>query len=151
MIRLRSIAIVVILFAITSAAVCQSRLPRVRRLDPDQPAGSSKGGCANHPMTFSRDGSDYFFDSGENGQDAWMNLDGKNVRLTLLRATLLYSNDDYGTTRAIYEYRLGRTKITVRLLYLSDYLSPAPGSVRLSQGKLQRIYRAFVAPQCDAL
>lgn len=143
------IALLELLFAL--GVICQPRLPRVRVLDHDQPTSSSTGGCANHPMTFTRNGSDYFFDSHEDGRDAWMNLNGRNVRLTLLRSTLVYLNDNYDTTNAIYEYRFGATRIRVTLRYLTDYISPAPASVSLTRGKLRRTFRAFVAPQCDAI
>jgi hypothetical protein len=72
--------------------------------DRTSPASSGKDGCDNHPLTFHKDGDDYFFDSHDDGRDAWMNLDGKNVRLTLLRSVLVYT-DEFGTANATYEYR----------------------------------------------
>jgi hypothetical protein len=127
-----------------------SRLPRVRRLRTDQPASSGKDGCDNHPLTFHKDGDDYFFDSHDDGRDAWMNLDGKNVRLTLLRSILVYT-DEYGTANATYEYRYKQTLITVKLPFYSDYIEWVPATLQLRRGRSNRTYKAFVAPQCDAL
>jgi hypothetical protein len=127
-----------------------SQLPRVRRLRSDQPASSGKDGCDNHPLTFHKDGDDYFFDSHDDGRDAWMNLDGKNVRLTLLRSVLVYT-DEFGTANATYEYRDKRTLITVKLPFYSDYTNSVPATVRLRRDGSMRTYKAFVAAQCDAL
>jgi len=127
-----------------------SRLPRVRRLRTDQPASSGKDGCDNHPLTFHKDSDDYFFDSHDDGRDAWMNLDGKNVRLTLVRSVLVYT-DEYGTANATYEYRNKQTIIMVRLPFYSDYTNSVPATVQLRRDGSKRTYRAFVAAQCDAL
>lgn len=91
-----------------------------------------------------------FFDSHNDGLDAWMNLDGHNVRLRLRKSTYFY-RDDYGTADATYVYRYRAIVITVRLPLLSDYTLPQPATVIVSNGKARRKIRAFVAPQCDAI
>src|SRR5262245_38601657 len=72
------------------------RLPVVRALNPNEPASPSKDGCGNHPIGFSKSGDNIFFDSHDDGMNAWMNLDGHNVELIPVKTTINY-RDKYGT------------------------------------------------------
>lgn len=129
----------------------RNRLPRVAKIRPDEDIGAIRSGCDNHPITFTNGGDDLFFDSRGDGLDAYMNLNGHNVKLLLLKTTIFYLNDDYDTTNAIYEYRIKKTRITVSLRMLTDYTVWIPAKVVMRNGQAVRRFNAFVSPQCDAL
>ena len=124
-------------------------LPRVGMIDREAPRGTNFPGCDSHPLSFRKGADDLFFESHPDGQDAWMNLDGRNVKLRLLKVTLYYL-DEYGTANAVYEYRHKDVAVTVTLPFLYDYVVWLPAKVVLRRGRAARTIRAFVMPQCDA-
>lgn len=125
-------------------------LPRVALLKNDEPHGTDVPGCDSHPISFRKGEERSFFISHPDGLDAWMNLDGHNVNLRLLKATLYY-RDEYGTASATYEYRYKKIRITVSLLLLSDYTVWIPAQVVIRKNQTVRRIKAFIAPQCDAI
>lgn len=124
-------------------------LPRVGLLDRDGPRSERVPGCDSHPLSLKEEADRLFFESRPDGQDAWMNLDGRNVKLRLLKATLNYL-DEYGTANAVYEYRHQDLAVTVSLPLFSDYVDWLPAKVVLRKGRAVRTLKAFVMPQCDA-
>jgi hypothetical protein len=74
-------------------------------------------GCDNSyfhlPRQAASDTSLVFIAPGD-GNFAWMNLDGRNVKLKLLKTTL-YHLDEYGAANAVYEYRYQNVAVTVSL------------------------------------
>jgi hypothetical protein len=123
------------------------RLPRVGYLRSDQPAGRSHDGCDNHYLYRQKGAVKSIFTSGADGFDAWMNLDGQNVELNLVRTTL--SHVDPFEAKARYDYRYKDIRITVSLTHLSDYTVWVPARLVLRRGRAARTLRAFVTPQCD--
>jgi hypothetical protein len=142
------------LAAIVCAAQKQIRrkgfLPRAAVLKSSEPRGATTGGCDNHLLVFGRDANKLFFESNPNGLDAWMNLDGRNVKLRLLKTTL-YHRDEYGYANAFYDYRYKKIRIRVNLPLLTDYTTYQPARLTLSDGRVRRAIKAFAAPQCDAI
>ena len=125
-------------------------LPRVGMIDRDAPRSNDIGGCDNHPLSFREERDELFFESHPDGRDAWMNLDGRNVKLRLRKATLYYT-DEFGTGNAVYEYSHKNVAVTVSLPLVSDYIDWLPAKVVLRKGRAVRTFKAFVMPQCDAL
>jgi hypothetical protein len=128
----------------------KSVLPRVGKIRNDQSRGRDVEGCDSHLLTFRKNADDLFFVSHPNGLDAWMNLDGHNVQLKLLKTTL-YHLDEYGYANAVYEYRYRKINITIRLPLMTDYTTYVAAKVLLRNGRSRRSLRAFAAPQCDAI
>jgi hypothetical protein len=149
--RLIGLAFAVLAMAISvcgQAKLSQAkRLPRVGYLRSDQPAGRSHDGCDNHYLYRRKGAVKSIFTSGADGFDAWMNLDGQNVELKLVRTTL--SHVDAFEAKARYDYRYRDIRITVSLTHLSDYTVWIPATLVLRRGRAARTLRAFVTPQCD--
>ncbi|HEX8735511.1 MAG TPA: hypothetical protein VF721_09325 [Pyrinomonadaceae bacterium] len=125
-------------------------LPHVGRFRQDEETGANRSGCDNHPLVFTKGKDDVFFESRGDGLDAFMNLDGHNVKLRLLKTTVYYL-DEYGTADAVYEYRYKEIRITVSLRVLSDYTDWIPAKVVIRKNRAARRLNVFVAPQCDAI
>jgi hypothetical protein len=147
----------VLLFASPPAAFGQhgrapggSALPRVGMIDSDAPRSSRVDGCDSHLLSLKEEADRLFFESHPDGQDAWMNLDGRNVKLRLLKVTLNYL-DEFGTANGVYEYSHKDVAVTVSLPVVYDYIDWVPAKVVLRKGRAVRTIRAFVMPQCDAL
>ena len=127
----------------------RNALPRVGLIDRDAPRGARVPGCDSHPLSLKKEAEELFFESRPDGLDAWMNLDGRNVKLKLLKTTL-YHLDEFGGGNAVYEYRHRNVAVTVSLPFYSDYVDWLPAKVVLRRGRAVRAIRAFVMPQCDA-
>jgi hypothetical protein len=127
----------------------RSDLPRVGMIERDGQRSTGVPGCDSHPLSFKKGADDLFFESHPDGLDAWMNLDGRNVKLRLLKTTL-HHLDEYGAANAVYEYRHRNVAVTVSLPVVSDYVDWLPAKVVLRKGRAVRAIRAFVMPQCDA-
>ena len=125
-------------------------LPRVGPIRNDQPSTPRRQGCAAHPLALKEGAEQIIFDSHDDGQDAYMNLNGNNVKLRLVRTTLTHL-DQFGTADAVYEYRYKSLRIKVSLQSLYDYTTWVPATVVLRHGRRARTIKAFVAPQCDAI
>ena len=128
----------------------KSVLPRVGLIDGDAPRSSRLDGCDSHLLSLKEEADRLFFESHPDGQDAWMNLDGRNVKLRLLKVTLNYL-DEYGTASGVYEYSYRDVAVTVSLPVVYDYIDWVPAKVVLRKGRAARTFKAFVMPQCDAL
>ncbi len=132
-----------------NAAPAQRRgvLPRVGAIRDDQTVGATKPGCGNHILYRTRYAAGDIFRSDDDGANAWMNLDGRNVRLELLKTTLR-RRDPYEAS-ARYEYRYRNVRVTVSLTQLSDYTVWLPATLTVRAGRAARTIKAFIAPQCD--
>jgi hypothetical protein len=152
MLYLRSLIITFIILGASGCLFAQThrsgdRLPRVGFIKDDQPSGRPHEGCDNHYLYLKKGGEKSVFTSDANGFDAWMNLDGQNVELKLVKATLNYRDPFDALAR--YDYRLKGLRFTVSLRHLSDYTVWIPARIILRSGRAVRVIRAFVTPQCD--
>lgn len=97
-----------VLLCATSAAVFgqsgqmlgRSVLPRVGMIDRDGSRGVRVPGCNSHLLSLKKEADALFFESHPDGLDAWMNVDGRNVKLKLMKTTL-YHVDEYGAANAV--------------------------------------------------
>ena len=147
-----------VLFCLSSPFVTQSTarqqrrnlLPRVGAIGKLEEGTKNIGdGCGNH-MLIPRNKSntyEFIFISSADGLIAWMNLNGRNLRLESVKTTLRNSRD--GNAFARHEYRLGRTLITVSFLLYTDYISEYPAKIILRKGRAVRTIKAVGLPQCD--
>jgi hypothetical protein len=78
---------------------------------------------------------------------AWMNLNGHDVRLELVKTTLWRRRR--GNVFAQYEYREGRIQITVSLPQDTDYIFGYRAKIVLRKGRAVRTIDGFGLPQCD--
>ena len=134
------------------AAVCTaqrlrpSTFPRVAELRSDESAGRSHDGCDNHILN-RRNTYRAIFTSDREGRDAWMNLNGHNVELTLIETHIWHEGWGYGD--AIYKYRYKNVRVTVRLSLATDYISAIPAIVWVKSGGITRRFRVEIGAQCD--
>lgn len=129
----------------------RSLLPRVGLIKHDQKVSEGKEGCGNHIIFYPKvEGGAEIFSSDHEGFNAWMNFDGRNVELRLIK-TMLYHHRDQFDADAFYEYRYKNISITVSLLQSFDYTFSSPAKIVVRKGREIRTMRAVVAPQCDAL
>lgn len=130
-------------------AAAAARLPRVGTIK-DYPATGLMTGCGNSyfilPHRAGAPGEDYVFLVRADGDDAWMNLDGRDTRLTLLRTR--ERRAARGPARWRSEYRAGATRITV-LTQLTDREEyPMALSIILRKGRARRVVRAIGYADC---
>ena len=117
-----------------------ARLPRVGKIK-DYPATGLTVGCGNSyfvlPGQTEESGKNYVFLSNRDGDNAWMNLDGRDTRLTLLRAAGARS-----------EYRAGATRVSVRTETAEDDTYFLKLTVVLRRGRARRVVRAVGYADC---
>lgn len=130
-----------------SKVVGNSHLPRIGSIRSDEDAGGSRPGCGNHYLYRTKQAENAVFMSDEDGFNAWMNLNGHNVELKLIKTTQRHR--DRFTSSAVYEYRFRKTSIVVRLRKLTDYLVWVPATISMKNGNSFRKLSVFVTPQCD--
>jgi hypothetical protein len=133
-----------------ATAICpaqKSKLPRIGYLREDQKTGGGKEGCGDHVIYFKEGQEHAIFASDDEGFNAWMNLNGKNVELRLIKTTLYHR--DALDADAIYEYRYRDVQITVRMPQLYDYVFYFPVRIVIRRGNSRRFMKAVVSPQCD--
>jgi hypothetical protein len=149
---LLAIALVCLLGLLTSTTAAQlpkrNMLPRVGTIKNYELRHAVPDGCNNHSVRWHEDAVTDIYLSNADGSNALMNLDGRDVPLTLVKTTLYY-RDQYGTALAYHEYRAGATRITVSFMQLSDYTSFYQAKIVLRRGHTARTIRAVGAPQCD--
>ena len=128
-------------------------LPRVGVIGKyDDGSGNAWEGCGNHflimrvPSTKSLE-SKFIFISNADGSIAWMNLNGRDTRLELAKMTVWYHRS--GRVFARYDYRAGRTQITVRFQQATDYISDYQATIGLRNGGATRQITASGLAQCD--
>lgn len=125
-------------------------LPRVGAIKDLENFYHRKAGCGNHFLYVRKYAihENNIFNSDDEGYNAWMNLDGRNVELKLVKTTLLH-REIFNDADAIYEYLSGNVRITVRLRRFSDYIAWEPATITLRKGRAVRTIRAYITPQCD--
>lgn len=121
------VAITVVMFLLPGVIVRgQTRRPHPSRLPPPR-VGTIKGypattglaaGCGNyyfHAPSYRPEAADssLVFVSNSDGSYAWMNLDGRDVRLTPVRTSAR-------SKRSQFDYRHGSLRITVRFVKFAD-------------------------------
>jgi hypothetical protein len=135
----------------TNAQHKQSRaLPTVGVIDSlSETANDSWSGCNNHDLVSHSMSHSYssIFKSTADGLVAWMNLNGRNVRLKLRKQISWFTANE--VVYAESEYRVARTIITVRMPQYSDYTVNYKAAIRIVSGGLSRTIRAVGMPQCD--
>lgn len=141
---------------VTNAAAQRAKpdtLPRVGVIGKyDDGSGYTWDGCGNHFLTMrvpstNSLGSKFIFASSNDGSIAWMNLNGSDTRLELVKMTVWYRRD--GRVFARYDYRAGRTQITVRFQQSTDFISDYPATIGLRNGGATRQIKATGLAQCD--
>ncbi|HEU4387236.1 MAG TPA: hypothetical protein VFV34_05525 [Blastocatellia bacterium] len=135
-----------------SANASRSRLPVVGEIK-DYPATGLTTGCPNYYFFFpEKAGSTsamYVFLSRERGEDAWMNLDGNDTRLKLLKAER--PRKVGAETEERYLYRAGPTEIGVQIKHSKgeQYEEfPLKMIITLRKGVLSRRIRAIGFADC---
>lgn len=128
-------------------------LPRVGTIK-DYPATGLMTGCANlyvyrgSPASSSNDA--YVFLASGDGSNAWINLDGRDVRLQQIRSLTPESRKTHG-----YYYRLGKLRVSVVIekfkpesesVNEGDYMFKV--KITLRRGRLVRIVRAVGDSDC---
>jgi hypothetical protein len=82
----------------------------------DYPATGLTVGCANLYFEYAKRARsspvEYVFLSRSQGENAWMNLNGRDTRLILLKAIIWYKSDGQAR-RTRYDYSAGRTRVSV--------------------------------------
>ena len=124
--------------------------PRVGAIgELDEAIRIAWGGCDKHYLTPLNGsiGGKYIFISNADGSIAWMNLNGHDVRLELVKTTLWRRRR--GNVFAQYEYRAGRTQIRVSLPQDTDYIFGYRAKIVLRKGRAVRTIKVFGLPQCD--
>lgn len=129
----------------------QSRLPSVGTIQ-DYPATGLTTGCANLyfilPSDREKIGAAYVWIAREDGDDAWMNLNGRDRRLIRLGAKS-FRRPDGSVERWVARYRAGITRITVEIRTVEtsdDYTMTA--EITLRAGKQKRVVRAIGYSDC---
>lgn len=126
-------------------------VPRVGTIK-DYPATGLMTGCANLYFEFANQTleapTDYVFLSRSGGENAWMNLDGRDTRLVLLKTTIWHTADE-SPRGSQYDYRAGATRISVFIEpsnALSDYTLKM--KIILRQGRAARVIKAVGSSDC---
>jgi hypothetical protein len=128
-------------------------LPRVGTIK-DYPATGLMTGCANlyfYPASKPNgSAADYVFLARGDGNDAWMNLGGRDVRLQQVK---LLTSENRKLRR--YYYRLGRLRISIVIENFKPEEAPVEEgdsmfkmTITLRQGKAVRILRAVGDSDC---
>jgi len=125
--------------------------PRVGTIK-DYPATGLMTGCANLYFEFANrtpaTSDAYVFLSRSAGEDAWMNLDGRDMRLVLRKTTIWHKRDE-SERRSQYDYRAGAARISVFIEprnAAEDYTLVM--KIILRQGRAVRIVNAVGSSDC---
>lgn len=125
------------------------RAPRVGAIR-DYPATGMMTGCGNSyfhlPHPAASDTSLIFIAPGD-GNFAWMNLDGRDTRVSLVRATTWYERE--AGVRWRRDYRAGATLITtVYVMDESDADEPIRMTITITRGRAARTVRVVGSADC---
>ena len=127
----------------------KGRTPRVGTIK-DYPATGMMTGCGNSyfhlPRQAASDTSLIFIAPGE-GNFAWMNLDGRDTRIRLLRTTTWYEKEVGVKWR--HDYRAGATLIsTVSVRDERDVDNPVRMTITVRRGRAARTVRVVGSADC---
>jgi hypothetical protein len=145
--------------ALLIPAVCAAQararraaLPRVGTIK-DYPATGLTVGCGNYYTHLLRDarspGAAYVFLARSDGSHAWMNLDGRDVRLRQIRSARRRGGD-----RRLFNYRRGALRVTVAFEEFAPGDEFAGGDflfklkITLRRGRASRTVRAVGYADC---
>jgi hypothetical protein len=135
-----------------SRSTPNNRIPSVAEIK-DYPATGLTSGCPNYyfflPQRAGRTSAGYVFLAREKGVDAWMNLDGRDTRLKLLKAER--PRKVGAETEERYSYQAGATEIRVQLKYSDSERYeefPLKLLITLRRGLLIRRVRAIGFVDC---
>ena len=120
-----------------------ARLPLVKEIK-DYPSTGFMTGCPNSyfvlPARVGKSPQRYVFLVRADGKDAWMNLDGRDTRLRLLKTEFLRKAGVLTEER--YLYRAGATRIRVQIRYVdSEQYEEYPLRLTITLSKGQRVRR----------
>jgi hypothetical protein len=126
-------------------------VPRVGVIK-DYPATGLTVGCANLYFEYASRAlsspGEYVFLSRSEGDGAWMNLNGRDTRLTLLKTTIWHKSD--GAARLTrYDYRAARTRVSVFIEpreSVDDYMFVM--RIILLNGRSRRNVKAIGSSDC---
>lgn len=128
----------------------QARLPRIGTIkNLENVIAASADGCGNHFLVLEHKATrarESIFISDAANSDAWMNLDGRDVRLKLGKTTLRFRQN--GDVFARHEYRAGNTHIAVSFHDRPDYIYPYPAKIIVRNNRRARLVRAVGLGQC---
>ena len=138
--------------AVTAQTPNRNSLPKVGTIK-DYPATGLMTGCGNLYFYKAADANsttaNYVFLSSGDGRNAWMNLNGRDVRLRIVKV-VEGSGRQFGR---IY-YRHGQVRITLRFEYFKPRDAAAESdpmfsmTITLQRGRAVRIVRAVGSADC---
>lgn len=138
-------------FFAAAAAQRGSGLPKVGRIK-DYPATGMTVGCGNlyveREGTTNNSGDKYVFLSRGNGSDAWMNLDGRDIKLRLLRTDTTYSTEESFVVRHLYRYAGVSIIVTIRRDGEPDAEGGTKVSIMIRKRRLNRTFAAVGSSDC---
>jgi hypothetical protein len=147
------LAAFVIVLAISAVAFAQARtsLPRVG-LIKDYPATGMTVGCGNLYSelvgTKNNSGDKYVFLARGDGTDGWMNLNGRDTKLRLIRTDTEYSGEQPTVVRHVYRYARSQIIITITPRSETDPDGQTPMTISLKRGRATRDFHALVSSDC---
>ena len=145
--RCKILATVLVAVMLPGSVASQARLPRVG-LIKDYPATGLAVGCGNIyselPGTENNSGDKYVFLSRGDGSNAWMNLNGRDTNLRLVRTETDFANEKITNTSQVY--RAGKTRVVVTFRHVDD--EQVVMTIKLLNGKASRSFRAISSSDC---
>ena len=139
------------LFGTVTAQRRATGLPRVG-LIKDYPATGMTVGCGNLyvelPDTGINSGDKYVFLSRGDGTNGWINLNGRDVSLRLLRTDTMYSSTESFVVRHLYRYSGVSIIVTVRRDGQPDADGRMKMSITLRRGKVIKSFEAVGTSDC---
>jgi hypothetical protein len=146
-----AVACVLVLVVFFGAANSQmTSLPRVGKIKNYELATKNMtDGCGHHIVNLVRGykwpGRTILL-SMNTGESTWMNLNGRDVELILVKTQVKKREP---LSYAQREYRAGSYRITVSYQVAMEYISNYPVTIRISNGKISRTIHAVGQAQCD--
>jgi hypothetical protein len=136
--------------AFNSAAQTKRKnaLPRVGAIKNYEATGMMTG-CGNLYFKFpnkSDEAKNYVYLARAEGEGAWMNLNGRDTRLTLLKTTSWRKGDR--VTKWRYDYRMGTTRISVYIEFNNDEDFSLDMKIILKKGRSTRTIKAVGYSDC---
>jgi hypothetical protein len=152
-------AVLLFILSVDGPAQSKSRrpgkdsLPRIGTIK-DYPATGLMTGCGNlyfYPAAHARTSDDaYIFLARRDGDDAWMNLGGRDVRLRQIKSLSKANRKPH-----LYYYRLGKLRISVLIeAFKPDDASVSEGdsmfkmTITLRKGRATKVVRAIGDADC---
>lgn len=138
-------------FATVGAQHRPAQLPRVGSIK-DYPATGMTVGCGNLYVelagTTNNAGEKYVFLSRGDGSNGWINLNGRDVNVRLLRTDTVYSSEDVFVVRHLYRYRRVSIIVTIHRDGQPDADGRMRMSIKVKRGRSSRSFDAVGTSDC---